>query len=76
VLAEQNEGVKSFHASTLTIGVKDGKQEKNFEINTRQSLVVEILWRFIVLVLMKIARGFQSAQLNRGERFADQSAPT
>lgn len=53
--------------STLTIGVRDGKQRKKIERNTRISRIGEILSCLISIYFMWIAHSLRAAQ-SPGER--------
>lgn len=44
-------------SSTLTARVKDGKQSKNFEINTRKWFFIEILLLCMAGIVVMFARG-------------------
>ncbi|TPG76729.1 hypothetical protein [Pseudomonas arsenicoxydans] len=56
--------------STLTSGVKDGKQSKKIERNTRKHKFIEILLLGVAVIVLMIARGLSTAQL---ENCADAS---
>ncbi|PNB75365.1 hypothetical protein C1X64_05575 [Pseudomonas sp. GW456-E7] len=49
--------------STLTAGVKDGKQSKKIERNTRGRVFIEILLLQMVAMILFFARGSGGAQL-------------
>ncbi|PTR25890.1 MULTISPECIES: hypothetical protein [unclassified Pseudomonas] len=49
--------------STLTAGVKVGKQSKKIERNTRGRVFIEILLLKMVLMIVLFARGLSVAQL-------------
>lgn len=42
-------------SSTLTAGVEDGKQSKNFEINTRKVFFIEILLLCVAAIVVMFA---------------------
>jgi hypothetical protein len=48
--------------STLTLGVKDGKQSKKIERNTRKAEFIEILLLLMAGIVWMIARGLSTAQ--------------
>jgi hypothetical protein len=50
--------------STLTARVKDGKQSKKIERNTRKAHLIEILLLSMSLIVLMFARGLRDAQLN------------
>ncbi|MNP79395.1 hypothetical protein D3C76_1772240 [compost metagenome] len=49
-------------SSTLTSGVKDGKQSKKIERNTRECVFIEILLLFIASLFDFFAQGLSDAQ--------------
>jgi len=51
-----------FMPSTLTLGVKDGKQSKKIERNPRQDIFCEILLLRIMMIFWLFARGLSDAQ--------------
>ena len=51
--------------STLTAGVKVGKQSKKIERNTRGRVFIEILLLQMVAMILFFARGLSGAQLVR-----------
>jgi hypothetical protein len=48
--------------STLTSGVKDGKQSKKIERNTRERLFIEILLLVMLTIFELFAQGLNDAQ--------------
>ncbi|EJM70963.1 hypothetical protein [Pseudomonas sp. GM55] len=51
--------------STLTAGVKVGKQSKKIERNTRERVFIEILLLQMVAMILFFARGLSGAQLSK-----------
>jgi hypothetical protein len=49
--------------STLTARGKDGKQSKKIERNTRKAELIEILLLRMAVIVLMIARGLRTAQL-------------
>ncbi|WP_223512172.1 hypothetical protein [Pseudomonas sp. GL-B-19] len=49
--------------STLTAGGKDGKQSKKIERNTLKVDFIEILLLWVAAIVVMIARGLSTAQL-------------
>jgi hypothetical protein len=48
--------------STLTVGLKDGKQSKKIERNPRKRIFIEILLRGSALIFCLFAQGLNDAQ--------------
>ncbi|RAI71441.1 hypothetical protein DOZ80_06280 [Pseudomonas fluorescens] len=51
--------------STLTAGVKVGKQSEKIERNTRERVFIEILLLQMVAMILLFARGLSGAQLRK-----------